>query len=511
LFDDQLTGNTLGDNGSPANESLMGFTRGGPRGIQAKRIPHPLGDDTKFDLPENLPYRYQMYGSSTSVRIEDVCQETGTESKHWSVVGYSPTSVVFLSTASDKSYLHQQFCETLKAFGVTDAVRNDGSTAAGLYVGGGVNRLVNPLTGLDNVLFGESRNIAYAIGIVPRAEQSLCSRVVDSTGIAFATLCVTPQNTGYLAELFVLNDSRGRCGTFQFTLISQDGRAITDEPPFDDCSGGTHFARRFDVGTLGGCATLHLRQVSGADFGFTEWAKPACGDPGGAIPGPDPDPGPGADTTPPSTTLTPSTSANADGWNNSDVTIQFSATDTGAAGSGASALTSGVRAIHVSLRGAQTDSIVIPGASGSVTITAEGTTHITYFAIDDAGNAEAAKTLTIRIDKSPPQISGMPGPDCSLWPPNHELVEVATISADDARSGMTAFDVAVTSNEPVGQTGPDVDISGDGLQPRVVKLRAERLGGGEGRLYSITATATDVAGNTVNATATCTVAHDQGN
>lgn len=508
LFDNQLTRNTLGDNGSPANESLMGFARGGPRGIQARRIRHPPDSDAEFDLPENLPYRYQMYGSSTSVMIDGVCQRTGTESSRWSVVGYSPTSVVFLSTASNKEYLHQQFCPTLYAFGVTDAVRNDGSTAAGLYVGGGIDKLANPLTGLDQLLFGDSRNIAYAVGIVPRAAQTSCTRIVDSAGAAFAALCITPENSGYLAELFILDGSGGRCGTFQFKLDAEDGVAF--EEPFDVCSGDKHFARSFDVGTLGGCATLHLLELSGADFGFKEWTMPACGDPGGPVPGPDPGPGPGADTTPPSTVLMPSVSANADGWNNSDVTVQFSATDTGAAAPVASVLTSGIRAIHVSLRGAQTDNIVIPGASGSVTITAEGTTHITYFAIDSAGNAEAAKTLTIRIDKTPPQISGMPGPDCSLWPPNHKLVEVATISAADARSGMTAFDVAVTSSEPVGKDGPDVVISGDGLQPRVVELRAKRLGGGEGRLYSITATATDVAGNTVNTTATCTVAHDQG-
>jgi hypothetical protein len=44
----------------------------------------------------------------------------------------------------------------------------------------------------------------------------------------------------------------------------------------------------------------------------------------------------------------------------------------------------------------------------------------------------------------------------------------------------------------------------------VVELRSERLGNGQGRVYTLTATATDLAGNVATATATCKVAHDQG-
>jgi hypothetical protein len=145
-----------------------------------------------------------------------------------------------------------------------------------------------------------------------------------------------------------------------------------------------------------------------------------------------------------------------------------------------------------------------------VTITAEGTTTVSYFAVDNAGNAESTKTLTVRLDKTPPAIAGMPGASCSLWPPNHKLVEVATVSATDGLSGADAFDVAGTSNEPEGNKGADIVITGGGLEARVVQLRAERLGNGNGRVYSLTATASDQAGNTAMVTATCIVPHDQG-
>ncbi|HEY6180451.1 MAG TPA: hypothetical protein VIX73_38675, partial [Kofleriaceae bacterium] len=78
-------------------------------------------------------------------------------------------------------------------------------------------------------------------------------------------------------------------------------------------------------------------------------------------------------------------------------------------------------------------------------------------------------------------------------------------------SGVAAFDVAGESNEPPSNKEPDVVITGSGLGPRDIQLRAERSGGGNGRVYTLTATATDEADNVATVHATCTVAHDQGN
>ncbi len=69
--------------------------------------------------------------------------------------------------------------------------------------------------------------------------------------------------------------------------------------------------------------------------------------------------------------------------------------------------------------------------------------------------------------------------------------------------------ITATGNEPVNGTGdgnfaPDIVISGG-----VVQLGAERAGTGTDRVYTITATATDLAGNTATQTATCTVSHDR--
>ena len=60
-------------------------------------------------------------------------------------------------------------------------------------------------------------------------------------------------------------------------------------------------------------------------------------------------------------------------------------------------------------------------------------------------------------------------------------------------------------NQPVGANG-DWVITG----PLSVSLRAERLGSGTGRVYTIGISCTDTSGNTSSGTTTVTVAHDQG-
>jgi sugar lactone lactonase YvrE len=117
---------------------------------------------------------------------------------------------------------------------------------------------------------------------------------------------------------------------------------------------------------------------------------------------------------------------------------------------------------------------------------------------------EALSTVAL-----PPLISGLPSGSCGLWPPNHKLVQVATVTATD-QLGLAFFNVTGSSNEPSVPNDPDIVITGAGLGPRVVKLKSERLGTGTGRIYTLMVTATNLAGVTSTATSTCTVPHDQG-
>jgi YVTN family beta-propeller protein len=209
------------------------------------------------------------------------------------------------------------------------------------------------------------------------------------------------------------------------------------------------------------------------------------------------------DSIPPVTTSNVIPTPNANGWNNSKVTVSLTSTDNEPGGTG-------VKEIHVSLAGAQSSTNVVPGSTASVLIFAEGTTIVSYFGVDNAGNAEPTRSLKIQIDKTPPSIVGMPLSGCTLLPPNHKLVEVATVSASDSLSGLATFVVNAVSSENNADSDPAVVITGDNLQPQTVQLRAERFGNGLGRFYMIASTATDVAGNSTTASAACIFPHDEG-
>ena len=205
------------------------------------------------------------------------------------------------------------------------------------------------------------------------------------------------------------------------------------------------------------------------------------------------------DITPPTTTVSTSPLPNSDGWNNANVTVTIGASD--------NANSSGVRQISYSTTGAQMTSGIVAGGNASFTLTAEGETTITYFSTDRAGNAEAPKSLVVRIDKTAPTIAGLPA-GCTVWPPNRKFVQVAIGSASDGLSGLSSFNTDVVSSEPSLPGEVDSTTVGTGLERRVISVRADRMAQGTGRIYVISAVATDRAGNTASASANCVVPHD---
>jgi hypothetical protein len=144
-------------------------------------------------------------------------------------------------------------------------------------------------------------------------------------------------------------------------------------------------------------------------------------------------------------------------------------------------------------------------------VAGQGVPTVTSLATDAAGNDEAARTLDVKIDGGPPVLSGLPPAGCTLWPANHKLQRVAVLRASDAVSGIAigSFQVNATSNEPMDRS--DVSVTEDENGGLVVELRAERSGGSNsGRVYHLTVTARDLAGNEATGTATCVVPHDKG-
>ena len=209
------------------------------------------------------------------------------------------------------------------------------------------------------------------------------------------------------------------------------------------------------------------------------------------------------DVEPPSTAAQLLPPPNVNGWNSTSVEVTLRAKDNPGGI---------VKQIEYSLSGAQSSAAQIVAADTTViNVVTEGVTTVHYFATDVAGNSEPSKSLTIKIDKARPVISGLPGPNCTLWPPNHKLVQVGVVTAADALSGLAAGSLTVTgeSNEPIAFDDPAIVVTPNGSGGFLVELQADRLGNGTGKVYTLRATATDLAGNAATATARCTVPHDQ--
>ena len=88
--------------------------------------------------------------------------------------------------------------------------------------------------------------------------------------------------------------------------------------------------------------------------------------------------------------------------------------------------------------------------------------------------------------------------------------KVATVSASDPLSGLQPGSFAVTAVSDEPDSDLDTSVVPDGAGGFDVLLRAERSAHGEGRTYTISATATDLVGNVATATASCVVPRDQG-
>jgi hypothetical protein len=219
--------------------------------------------------------------------------------------------------------------------------------------------------------------------------------------------------------------------------------------------------------------------------------------------------GSATDTIPPTTSVSLSPPPNAAGWNKTAVTVMLTAVDEPAG--------SGVSAITYAATGAQPIArTTVAGASASFSISAEGQTTVTFFATDNAGNKEVAKSIVVRIDTTPPVVSCAAIPSV-LWPPDFRLVPVTTsVTVSDPESGPAGFSLTSTMmNEPDQTLGagnqPD-DIQGFEVGTADIdgQLRAERSALGTGRLYLLTYTGFDIAGNSATCGVTVRVPHDQG-
>lgn len=163
-------------------------------------------------------------------------------------------------------------------------------------------------------------------------------------------------------------------------------------------------------------------------------------------------------------------------------------------------------------------SVTITQSPAAGTLVGAGAHSITVKATDAAGN-HTDKTVTFTvIDNTPPTIT-LKGNAIALWPPNHqyETVKVSDLVASasdncDAGVGLSSVYISqVTSDEAEkgngdGNTANDILIAAD---CKSVRLRSERAGNSNGRVYTIKFKVVDASGNVITATAKVTVPHSQ--
>jgi hypothetical protein len=128
----------------------------------------------------------------------------------------------------------------------------------------------------------------------------------------------------------------------------------------------------------------------------------------------------------------------------------------------------------------------------------------------DAFKANEFEGFTGTVDTTPPTISVTATP-AVLWPVDHKMHEIKldVFATDDVDENPVVALLSITSNQGEnltgdGNTSPDIVVK-DGH----IYLRAERNGTMKSdRVYAVTYTATDAAGNVGSGFAKVTVPHD---
>ena len=169
------------------------------------------------------------------------------------------------------------------------------------------------------------------------------------------------------------------------------------------------------------------------------------------------------DPIPPTTTVSLSDSLGLNGWYTSDVMVALTAEDNAGG--------SGIARIEYSYDGISWNTYTPP-----LSVTTEGTTSVYYRAVDKASNIETARQVVVKIDKTPPTITGSGSPEANANGWNNTDVTVS-FSASDSLSGLdTCSGPTVLSGEGSGQsvTGTATDKAGNSASTTVGDINIDK-------------------------------------
>lgn len=146
-------------------------------------------------------------------------------------------------------------------------------------------------------------------------------------------------------------------------------------------------------------------------------------------------------------------------------------------------------------------STTVPGTGSQMTITVVASAQ---------GHAPITDVIHVSATTSKPTVNASVATNM-LWPPNHDMINVGLAAGvSSSCDASPTLGVTVFSNESDTAPGSG-NMSPDALNlaPGTLRLRAERQGDGQGRVYLIIATGSDHSGDSAEACATVTVPQDQ--
>ncbi len=123
-----------------------------------------------------------------------------------------------------------------------------------------------------------------------------------------------------------------------------------------------------------------------------------------------------------------------------------------------------------------------------------------------------SEALAVTVSNLPPDCSQVKATPPRLWPPNHHLVPIGIEGvADPEDEPLKVVVTAVYQDEPTrGQGTGDHCPDATGVGTETARVRAERRGGGDGRVYHLSFTAFDASGGTCDGEVTVCVPKSQG-
>jgi hypothetical protein len=162
--------------------------------------------------------------------------------------------------------------------------------------------------------------------------------------------------------------------------------------------------------------------------------------------------------------------------------------------------------------------LVGSGASVTTTMAIGVAHHVTITGTDTNGMQDTVTESVTPTDTLGPVVTTVPS-RITLWPPNHtyatvRLDQCVTSVVDQCGGSLSPLTqgqiTSVTSNEPALDPPSDTTCNDMVIVDHdTVKVRAERDEDGQGRVYTIHFTESDLNGNATAATCTVQVTHDQ--